>query len=224
MGVFKRVSDIMSANLNDVIETWEEPEQMLRHAVREMEVSIERSQRSVARAMASHKLVAKELATNQQQAEQWQARAESAVAAGNDALALKALAKKQEHEKLAAALRDQHASAVEATDTLRRQLEEMRAKLADAKRRLGTLTARKKAADLQTRVQLGKIDPELNTDAFAKFDRFREKVERAEAEADALRELASGGTAVDESVATVPDSHQLELGAELAELKQKLAK
>jgi phage shock protein A len=224
MGVFKRISDIMSANLNDMIETWEEPEQMLRHAVREMEASIEQSQRSVARAIASDKLVAKEIATNHQQAEQWQARAESAVTAGDDALAIKALAKKQEHKKLTDALRDQHASAIEATATLRRQLEGMRTKLAEAKRRLGTLTARKKAADLQTRVQLGKIDPHLKTDAFAKFDRFREKVEIAEAEADALRELAGGGCAVDESVETVPDSHQLNLDAELAQLKQKLAK
>ncbi len=136
----------------------------------------------------------------------------------------KPLAKKQEHEKLAAALRDQYASGVEATATLRRQLDGMRGKLAEAKRRLGTLTARKKAADLQSRVQLGKIDPKLNTDAFAKFDRFREKVELAEAEADALRELSGGGCAVDESVETEPDSHQLDLDAELAELKQRLAK
>ncbi len=27
MGVFKRISDVMSANLNDMIESWEEPEQ-----------------------------------------------------------------------------------------------------------------------------------------------------------------------------------------------------
>ena len=33
------------------------------------------------------------------------------------------------------------------------------------------------------------MDPKLNTDSFAKFDRLREKVEMAEA--DALRELAS---------------------------------
>lgn len=224
MGVFSRISDIISANLNDMIEHWEEPEQMLRQAVREMETTIEQSRRSVARAMASDKLVARELSLNEKQAEQWAARAETAVSAGDDAMALKALARKQEHEKVAAALRDQHQSAVEATATLRRQLDGMQAKLAEAKRRLGTLTARKKAADIQARAQLGKIDPKLNTDAFAKFDRFREKVEMAEAEADALRELAVDGQPADECLADDKNSDQLELDAELAELKRKLAK
>src|ERR1700676_2136455 len=107
MGLFKRISDIVSANLNDMVESWEEPEKMLKQAVREMETAIDQARRSVAKAMASEKLVGKELLENERHAEQWQTRAESAVAAGDDTLALKALARKREHESVAAALRDQ---------------------------------------------------------------------------------------------------------------------
>ena len=184
MGMFKRISDIVSANFNEMVDHWEEPEKMLRQAIREMEITIEESNRSVAKAMASEKLVGKELAENQRQAKEWQTRAETAVAAGDDGLARKALARKQEHDKVAAALSDQHTASQEASVTLRRQLEAMQAKLTDAKRRLGTLAARKKAADVRARVQIGKLDPKLNDDAFAKFDRLREKVEMAEAEAE----------------------------------------
>ena len=40
MGVFKRISDIISANLNDLTEGFEDPERMLKQAVREMEETI----------------------------------------------------------------------------------------------------------------------------------------------------------------------------------------
>lgn len=225
MGIFKRVSDIISANLNDMADQYENPEKMLKQAILEMESSIEESRRSVAKAMASERLVAKSLNENQQLAKQWETRAEAAVEAGNDDLALKAINRRQEHEKLAAALSDQHAAASEACATLRRQLAGMQAKLAEGKRRLGTLTARKRAADVRAKTQLGMINPQLNNDAFAKFDRMREKVELAEAEADALRELSGESC----SVAVEPEGcaesdPQFELEAELLEMKKRLKK
>ncbi|HEY1602191.1 MAG TPA: PspA/IM30 family protein [Pirellulales bacterium] len=222
MGLFKRVSDILSANLNDMVEKYEDPEKMLKQAVREMETSIETSRRDVAKALASDKIVAKELADNEHKASQWQQRAESAVEAGDEKLARQALGRKQEYEKLAAALRDQHSAAVESSATLRRQLEGMQAKLADAKRQLGTLSARKKAADVRAKLSLGTASPELNHDAFAKFDRMREKVEMAEAEADALRELAS--ESVQEEISLEQESSNLEIDSELRELQKKFKK
>jgi phage shock protein A len=223
MGIFQRINDIVSANLNDMVEGWEEPEKMLKQAIREMEVSIEDSKRSVAKAMASEKMLGKELLENHRHSDEWQRRAEQAVETGNDDLARKALARKQEHEKVVAALSDQHTASQEAVLTLRRQLEAMQAKLADAKRRLGTLVVRKKAADMRARVQLGTADATLNTDAFAKFDRLREKVEMAEAEAEALREL-SGAATSDNGTSTVASDENLEVDAELLKLKKKLGK
>lgn len=224
MGLFQRMSDIITANLNDMAEQYEDPEKMLRQAVREMEASIDEARRDVARAMASDKLVAGELKGNETKADQWQQRAAAALEAGDEALARKALARKREYEKVAAALRDQHQAAVESSTTLRRQLEGMQAKLAEAKRQLGTLAARKKAADVRARMSLGQtVATELNSDAFAKVDRMREKVEMAEAEADALRELA-GGTPAAESVAPELDNADLEVDAELQELKKRMRK
>ena len=103
MGLFKRMSDIVSANLNDMAEKYEDPEKMLKQAVREMETSIEEARRDVAKSMASDKIVAKELAENEQKASQWQQRAEAAIEAGDDNLARQALGRKQEYEKVAAA-------------------------------------------------------------------------------------------------------------------------
>ena len=227
MGIFKRISDIISANFNDMVEGYEDPEKMLRQAIREMEEAIGNAKPDVARAMASEKTVAKELASNEAQVTVWTHRAETAVEAGDDDLARKAITRKKEYEKIAAALRDQHDAAIEASQTLRRQLEAMQAKLKDAQRRLGTLTARQKAAQVRAKVaqsQAG-LTPELDQDAFNKFDRLARKVEMAEAEAEAFSELARserelGKPSEDiESVEEISDTE-----AELLELKKKMKK
>jgi phage shock protein A len=222
MGLFKRMSDIVSANLNEMVEKYEDPEKMLKQAVREMETSIEAARRDVAKAMANDKIVAKEIAENEQKIGQWQQRAETAVEAGDDKLARQAIGRKQEYEKIVAALRDQHSAATESSATLRRQLDGMQAKLAEAKRQLGTLSARKKAAEVRAKANLGSAAPELNRDAFAKFDRMKEKVEMAEAEADALRELAAPSSA--DATSDEQTIAEVEIDAELQELRKKLKK
>ena len=104
--------------------------------------------------------------------------------AGDDALARRALTRKVQHEKLVAALEDQQAAATEISRKLRRQIDGMRAKLAEAKRKLATLTARKRAAE--ARKQLLEVTATSGPlAAFSRFDRLYDRVELAEAEAEA---------------------------------------
>jgi len=130
-----------------------------------------------------------------------------------------------EHAKLVEALEDQSEAAQGASRTLKRQLAAMKAKLAEGKRNLSTLAARKRAADFRKKMdsQAAGLTTEADDTAFAKFDRLKSKVEQAEAEAEAiaeLRGLEAGGTAED---IDIPDE-ELDVSAELAELKQKLQK
>jgi len=225
MGVFKRISDIVSANLNDMTEGFEDPERMLRQAVREMEETIAEVTNQTAKAMANETTLSRELERNQSQQQQWQGRAEKAVEEGNEDLARKALARKNEHEKLVAALKDQLGAAQEASASLRCQLAGMKAKLAEGKRNLATLSARKRAADFRKKMesQASGAVSDADDSAFAKFDRMKAKVEQAEAEAAAMAELRgmeTGGTAED---VEAPEE-ELDVSAELAELKRKLRK
>ena len=61
MGLFKRISDIISANLGEMAEEWEDPEVMLKQAVREMEQSIHTATQETARTLANEKKLIKEL-------------------------------------------------------------------------------------------------------------------------------------------------------------------
>ena len=223
MGIFKRISDIISANLNDLTEQFEDPEKMLKQAVREMEESIAEVTQQTAKAMANQKTMARELQRNRAQCEQWQDRAAKAVEAGDDDLARKALARKNEHQKVADALEDQLEAARQAATTLKRELAAMKAKLAEAQRNLTTLSARKRAADFRKKMdqQAASMSTEVDDCGFAKFDRLKSKVERAEAEAEAMAELRgaqAGGTAED---IQIPDE-ELEIDAELVEMKRTL--
>ena len=225
MGVFRRISDIISANLNDLTEGFEDPERMLKQAVREMEETIAEVTNQTAKAMANETTLSRELERNRVQQQQWQARAEKAVEEGSEDLARKALTRKNEHEKLVAALKDQLEAAQEASGSLRCQLAAMKAKMAEGRRNLATLSARKRAADFRKKMetQVAGASPEVDDSAFAKFDRMKAKVEQAEAEAAAMAELR--GMDADGTVADVEAlDEDLDVSAELAELKRKLRK
>ena len=222
MGIFKRISDIVSANLNELTDSYEDPEKMLKQAIREMETSIAEATQQTAKAMASEKTMGRELDRNRQQAQLWKERATQAVQSSDDELAKKALVRKNEHEKLVSALQDQLESAGEASASLKRQLEGMKAKLAEAKRNLATLSARQRAANFRKQMETSSVSGSMDVDenAFAKFDRLKSKVEQAEAEAEALSELrgSSGAEAVIDDMA--PRQEDLDVAAQLAELKR----
>jgi phage shock protein A len=225
MGVFKRISDIISANLNDLTESFEDPERMLKQAVREMEETIADVTAQTAKAMANETTLSRELERNCGQQQLWQDRAEKAVAEGNDELARKALTRKNEHEKLVAALHEQCEAAREASKSLRCQLAAMKAKLAEGKRNLATLSARKRAADFRKKMetQAAGMSSEIDDSAFAKFDRMKARVEQAEAEAAAMAELRGMESGAASEDIEAPEEED-DVAAELAELKRKLRK
>lgn len=219
MRVFSRVRDILSANINDLVEGMEEPEKMLRQAVRDMEATIGGAKENVARLMAGRQMITRELDKNREQVTLWTGRAERAVADCNDQLARKGIARKQEHLKLVTALEDELVDTETAIKRLRQQLGAMQVKLAEAKRRLITLSARKCAADLHSRVNALPTDTP-GSSAFAKFDRLRDRVEMAEAQADAMCELDCENGA--EAGFALETGGDLEVEAELSELKKRI--
>jgi phage shock protein A len=225
MGIFKRISDILSANMNELTDKFEDPEKMLKQAIREMEDSIAEVTQQTAKAMAHEKTLSRELDRNRAGSDEWQQRAVKAVEAGDDALARKALARKNEHDKLVAALEDQIGVAREACTTMQHQLAGMQAKLSEAKRNLSTLAIRKKSADLRKKMdaQAAGLSSNVDDAAFAKFDRLKAKVEQAEAEAEAMGELRAMRVGAKPEDMSASDD-ELDVSSQLAELKRKMSK
>ncbi len=217
MRLIKRVNAILAAQLNDIVDTFEKPERMLRQAIREMETALERAVESTAKAIAAEKRLRREAAECRTQAQSWRERAAKFVAQNDEARARQTLSRRLEKDKLATALEGQLTQSEETTARLRRQLESLRARLAEARRHLASLIARQRAAEARRQfVQaLGHFDSDLA--AFRRFDELSQRVEETEARVEAECELC--GTDLDEPNFDGP-SLDPEIEAELAILKQ----
>src|SRR4051812_35153100 len=114
MPLFRRVGDIVAANLNDLVDRFENPEVMLRQAIREMEAMIEDATGAAARAVAGERLLSKDLADQERRALSRKVAAEDAVARGDDDRARRAIVEALEHEASVRNLAEQHSSAAQA--------------------------------------------------------------------------------------------------------------
>src|SRR5437016_14655300 len=111
MGVFRRVSDIVSANLNELVEKFESPETMLRQAIREMDAAVARTMESAARVIADERLLENQVARQREASSRFYQRARESLLRNDDQAARHALLRRNECEKLVAALDDQSAMA-----------------------------------------------------------------------------------------------------------------
>lgn len=212
MKLLKRMSNFLSANLNDLIDQCEDPEKMLRQAVRDMETALGQLMDGAARAIAHHKLLARQLADQHDGIVRCTKRAEAAVARGDDDAARAELLRKAEHQRHVDALSRQVVTSDALGQRLRRQVTAMRIKLAEARQRLVDITARNRAASAQRKfVEHLPSDAAANR-ALSDFERMYARIEQSEAETEALLELLG------EPESTAPLDTEVE--AELRALKE----
>lgn len=219
MKFFARVSDIISSNVNDLLDRAEDPEKMVKLLIVEMEEHIEKARESAAKAIAGEKLLEANLQKNREAAADWQAKAEAAIERGEDDLARKCLERKKDHEKIADSLQPQWEAARRTSDALKADFRRLEEKVEDARRRRDALIARQLAAQAQKEV--ASIAPAMSKaqQSFAKFDRMEQKVEQIEAEAQALVELSD--TDRDLTKEVEHSLHQAEIDVEMAALKEQ---
>jgi phage shock protein A len=189
MRLIKRISCLLAANINDLVDHCENPEKMLRQAVREMETALGQLMDSAARAIAHEKLLTRQL-QEQHDAIEWRKNsAAAAVARGDDDAARRELRFKAENQELADALAKQLESAEALGQRLRSQVSAMRIKLAEARRKFVDITARNRAAAARKKFATSLSSAEYATDTWSNFAAMCARVEHSEAETEALLEL-----------------------------------
>jgi phage shock protein A len=189
MGIFSRLAQLIKSNLNDLISRSEDPEKMLNQVVLEMSNQLVEAKKQVAASIADEKRLAKQLEQELGNAQEWERKAMMAVRAGNEPLAKEALARKREHDGLAATYRDQWTKQNAAVEQLKKALRLLNDKIEEAKRKKNVLIARKKRAEAQRAIQ-DTMSGLRDQSAFETFDRMATKVDQIEAEAEAGAELA----------------------------------
>lgn len=222
MSVVKRVSDIVSANFSELIERYEDPELLLKQAVREMEESIRAALENAAKVVGHEKILARQLKEEEEATKAWQRRAAAAVQRNDENAARLALRQKRQHEVASRSVAGQLAEVAAAGQSLRGQIEAMRRRIDEAQRKLVLLAARQRAAEARQQLLRQVGNAPFGDAAFHKFDRMCQRIERLEAEADALSELSCDSTVRSEVGQPHDEPSDNDLEAELRALRAQI--
>jgi phage shock protein A len=189
MRLLKRVNTVITAQLHDVVECFENPERILKQTIRDMETTLQKATESTARAIASEKQLERRLAEARTSADRWHVRAREAIKNGDEPTARNALTRRYEVETGASALVTQLSHCKESNARLRQQLEQLRGRLAAAKGEMGVLIARQRSAEAQRQFAKTETFGSFDVESFNYFDELSLRVADTEAEAEALSEL-----------------------------------
>jgi phage shock protein A len=212
MSILGRLSSLVKSNLNNAIDSMQDPAKEIDQMIRDMEDSAKQARTEVAQCMAEEKRVT----DLEGDATDWEKRAGTAVRAGDDALAKEALLRKAEKEAERAEAQKGLQEQGVYVDQLTQALKALDARLKDIKLRQGTLRAKARANRSGSPLS-GK------TSAFDDFDRMAGRIDAVEAEAS-LDEDLGGRTEASAAAERKLNAMAAESSVDdaLAELKKKL--
>lgn len=219
MSIFERISDLIKANINDLIDRAEDPEKMVKQIIVDMEEQLVKSTQGLGNAMGSLNQVKKQLSTAKEQSEKWAKNAKIALEKGNEELAKEALANKVKQDQLVTNYQEMVDSMEKQVQEVRFQVEALKSKLEEARGKQAMLIARSKMADVKAKMSqsLGEMD---SSSVFAKMDKMEEKVAQKEAQADAFSEISGVNTAEKDPFAKL--EQEAAVDSELEKLKKEL--
>ena len=190
MAVLERVATLVRANLNDLIDRAEDPEKMIKQVILDMENQLLQVKTQVAISMADEHLLQKKQTEHEERAAEWMRKAELAVDKKQDDLARAALQRYQATTKMAEAFATQVADQHAQVGTLRKALDQLDQKLAEARGKSDVILAQHRRARALERAN----DAQLAIGArgpVAGFERLKNKVHRSEAVSQAKSELVA---------------------------------
>ena len=183
MGIFSRLSDIISSNLNAMLDKAEDPEKLIRLMIQEMEDTLVEIKASCAGVMATKKKVQRELEEGQTRAQQWGEKAQVAVNKGREDLAREALMEKRRYRERTGTLEKELSHCDALIEQYQADIGQLEDKLSAAREKQRLLVQRHIHAQRKKRAQqeIRRLD---TTDALIRFEQFENRIERIKAEAD----------------------------------------
>jgi phage shock protein A len=229
--IFGRISTLMKANINALIDSAEDPQKMLDQLVRDYTNNIADAEAAIAETIGNLRLLERDHEEDVKSATEWgnkalaaSRKADELRAAGNvadadkfDNLAKIALQRQISEENEAKAIAPAIEAQTEVVGKLKDGLNGMKQKLEQLKSKRSELLARAKSAEAQNKVHdaVKSIDV---LDPTSELGRFEDKVRRQEALAAGKQELAA--SSLDAQFNQLEDVGELtEVDARLAALK-----
>ena len=224
MSIFGRIFKVGQAGVNKAIDKLETPELMLDQAIRDKEKQIKEAKQAVMSCIATEKQTKALLNKDKLEQSNWEAKAETALRAGREDLAMKALSRAAEHEKKALEMEPRCQEQRTQIDSLKQDIRRIEDELAEFKRNRDFIIAQSKASEVKKQIYQAKAKISNKHNADDLMARMRAKAERSSHEADAAAEMAadSGDSLENEFAGLGESSASKAVDDKLAALKAKL--
>jgi len=186
----ERVSTLLRANLNDLIDRAEDPAKMIKQVILDMENQLMQVKTQVAIAVADLHVLERKRGEDSEKESSWMRKADLAVSREDDLLARAALERALSCRKMLAAFDEQIADQKVQVENLKSAFAKLETKLSEARGKSDVLAARHR----RSRVMTNAADAQINANASANsntFERMEDKVLRTEAYGQALRGLVN---------------------------------
>lgn len=217
LSIIGRISDLLSANINSMLDRAEDPEKMADEYLRQLRSQLYEAKTSVAVAMADERKLQQRTQQQETELRGWQDKAATALRSGDEELARAALQRKVQAEKLAEQYREQYNLQAEQVRALQNGLSKLETRIAETQAKRELIIAKKNRVRTQQAMQQtarGLTD----MSAMDKLGQLEERVDDQLLQAEAMAELEAGSL---ESRFQQLEQ-QSNVDAELAELKRQL--
>ena len=200
MNFIERISKLISANINHLLDQAEDPELMVKQMIRDMEGSIIELRRETVRGVARVKQIEQQMATAGANAEELEKLARTALKKGDENRAREILSKKIHTLRTQETLQGELRNAREVADRLKGDLARLEDQVQSARRKKEELVRRKQLAEADLRSQEAKRKSTKMIQSSSEFLEggapgenkiadYEEKVGHLEALAEAEREI-----------------------------------
>lgn len=183
MSIFSRLSDIINSNISSLLDKAENPEKMIRMVIQEMEETLVEVRSGTAKVIAEKKTLSRRAEQLKKQARDWESKAELALSKGREDLAKAAL---MEKSNITASVEITEKDLLKLDETLNKlssEIEQLQAKLNDARARQKTIVIRTKATESRL-----DVNRQLNNytidNAMDKFEYYEKKIDQMEGQMD----------------------------------------
>lgn len=183
MGIFTRFRDIVSANINAMLDQAEDPEKLIKLMIREMEDTLVELKSSCAGTIASQKKVLRLLEEIRDKQAFWDQKAALAVSKGRDDLARQALLERRRFSQRCEAVEQELAELKSIVGQYQDDIQELENKLKSAREKQRLLVQRHIRAQRKKKAhqEIRRMD---SAQVMQRFDEMESNIERMEAEAD----------------------------------------
>ena len=185
MSIFNRLSDIINSNISSLLDKAENPEKMIRMVIQEMEETLVEVRIGTAKVIAEKKTLARRAEQLKKQAQDWESKAELALSKGREDLAKAALLEKSNINSSDEITERDLAKLDGTLDKLSTEIEQLQAKLNDARARQKTIVMRTTAT--QSRLNVNRQLHSYSIDnAMDKFEYYEKKIDQMEGQMDSI--------------------------------------